>query len=421
MGMNLKKFVNPKFTRTIDLGLLRRLMERHAADPGSGSGAGLNGFDMAVFDAPPASARAAVQEFFMGPEEGYGEGLVSDLHRIAELGHANGLQIILEQARRLGVAIAPEPEEGGGERHQDPKHVALAVFLDHPRVFDAASDMLALAARASLAEFAGLEEGIEAEIDEGSRAAFEQAAAALFEADFQGRYCRVGWYEDGGETNLVVAHGAAITTTPVVEAGAERVISYRPAEHAVLSYSAAGGRLKIGGVPKARQAEMAELFAATILHRLGFFAAADAQNLYTLEPIERTGFGFAFTHDFDPGILRVRIVEAQVDRIGIDPRSGDMRIFHSYLARDGRDNALARLGEVMRGIRFGSDWRLGHIVTRVEIDTGAVRPAKVTVKVKPPSVAAFKRHRFEARIMTLLTRNGLCHDRDARGAAAAAE
>ncbi|GAB4119074.1 MAG: hypothetical protein Kow00104_01280 [Rhodothalassiaceae bacterium] len=409
MGMNLKKFVNPKFTRTIDLGLLRRLLERHAGD--------IHGFDMAVFDGPPEGAREAVQRFFMGPEEGYGEGLVSDLHRIAELGHAHGLQIILEQARRLGFEIVPERDEG----RQDPKHVALAVFLDHPRVFDAASDMLALAAQVSLAEFAGLEEGVEAEIDAVARAAFERAAAILFEADFQGRYCRVGWYEDGSETNLVVAHGAAITTTPVVDQGAERVISYRPAEHAVLSYSADGGRLKIGGVPKARRADMAELFAKTILRRPGFFAGTDAQNLYTLEPIERAGFAFSFQHDFDPGILRVRIVEAQVDRVGIDPRSGKVRIFHSYLARDGRDNALARLGEVMRHVRFGADWRLGHIVTRVEIDTGAARPARVTVKLKPPSVAAFRRHRFEARIMTLLGRNGLCHERDARGAAAAAQ
>lgn len=366
MGMNLKKFVNPKFTRTINLGLMQRLVERHASD--------LDGFDMAVFDGPAGAAREAVQDFFAGPEDGYGEGLVSDLHRIAELGNANGLQLLLEQARRLGVAIAPDRGEDGSERHQDPKHVALAVFLDHPRVFDAASDMLALAARASLAEFAGLEEGIEAEIDDISRAAFEHAAAALFEADFQGRYCRVGWYDDVGEVNLVVAHGATITTTPVVEEGMERVISFRPAEHAVLSYSATAGRLKIGGVPKARQAEMAEFFARTMLQRPGFFAAADAQNLYTLEPIERAGFGFAFHHDFDPGIVRVQIVEVQIDRIGTDPRSGDTRIFHSHLARDSRDNALARLGEVMRHVRFGADWRLGHIALRVQIDTGAARP-----------------------------------------------
>ena len=29
MAKNLKKFVNPKFTRTVDLGLLSRLFERH--------------------------------------------------------------------------------------------------------------------------------------------------------------------------------------------------------------------------------------------------------------------------------------------------------------------------------------------------------------------------------------------------------
>lgn len=41
MAKNLKKFVNPKFTRTVDLGLLSRLFERHRE--------ALNGLDLGVF------------------------------------------------------------------------------------------------------------------------------------------------------------------------------------------------------------------------------------------------------------------------------------------------------------------------------------------------------------------------------------
>ena len=415
MAKNLKKFVNPKFTRTVDLGLLSRLFERHRDV--------LNGLDLGIFrdEAAQDDARSAVQDFFAGPEENYPEGLVADLHRIAELGNAAGLDIILQQAARLGIRLTPEANGDEPETHQDPKHVALCVFLDHPDVFDAASDMMALMARTSLAEFVGRDEGVEAIMDDRAKAEFETAAAAMFEQDLRSNYCRAGWYDDADELVLVIEHGSPITTTDVVQKDQKRVISFRAAEHAVLSYNSTTGLLKIGGVAKARRGDLAELFADKVLGKPEFFAGDDAQNLYTLDPVQRAGFGFAFNHDFDPGIQRVQITEVQVDRVGADPKTGETRTFYSYVARDGRDNALVRLGEMVRGTRLGSDWRLNYIVIRVHFATGGKSAKKVTVKLKPPAHAMFKRQQFEGRIMTLLRRNGLLNDRDAAQAAVAAE
>ena len=99
MAKNLKKFVNPKFVRTVDLVVLRRLLDRHAEN--------LQGLDLSRFGDDPDRTRRRVLNFFAGPEENYPEGLVADLHRIAELGNANGLQLLLEQARRRSVEIAP--------------------------------------------------------------------------------------------------------------------------------------------------------------------------------------------------------------------------------------------------------------------------------------------------------------------------
>ena len=65
---------------------------------------------MAVFDADPATVRPALYDFFSGPEENHPDGLVADLHRIAELGDANGLHLLMEQARRRGVG---EPDLRG--------------------------------------------------------------------------------------------------------------------------------------------------------------------------------------------------------------------------------------------------------------------------------------------------------------------
>ena len=413
MPNNLRKFVSPKFTRTIDPDLMARLFERHRHRLGA--------FDLQALRGAANAARNALEAFFAGPDEHCPEGLVADLHRIAELGTAQGLRLLLAQAKRLGFVIAPEPHSDTADRRLDSKHVALRVFLDHPKVFDAASDMLALTARSSLAEFAGLQEGIEADMSRGARAAFEAAAAKMFEADHCGRYCRVGWYDDADTINLVLIHGSIVRTAAILRGNEEHLLSYRAAENAVLSYSAVTGRIKIGGGTRLRRSALSELFADKMLVRSGFFAGPDAQNLYTLAPIERTGCGFAFQHGFDPAIRKVRIVEAQADRVSVDRFSGTERLAATFVARDDRGFALNQLADAMRSPDFGPDRRLRHIVLRVNIDTGSERPGQITAKITPPARASFNRHRFEERILTLLHRNGLLHDRYADCAAIAAE
>jgi len=413
MARNRKKFANQRFIRTIDLALMRRLLDPHQAT--------LRGLDMAVFDADPAIVRPALYAFFSGPEEHHPEGLVTDLHRIAELGDANGLRLLMEQARRRGVRIIDDEDGAKDEGREDPKHVALRMFLDERELFDAAADTLSYTTLSSYSEFAGLDEGVEVEMTDATCAAFQADAEILLLEELRGGYCRVGWYDDDGEANVVLTHGAILKTTEVIEEGEDRVIRLREAEHAVLSYDPVSGRLKIGGFAKAGRAELAEIFAATMLKRPGFFSAPDAQNLYTLAHVEREGFGFKVDYAFDANIRHVLITAVQVDRIGCDPRSGKTRTLWSHTVRDSRDNALARMGETTRGISFGDDWRINHIVIGVDIEVGDKRPVRVTIKLKPPSLAVFKRHRFEARIMTLLRRNGFVHDREPDRAALAAE
>ena len=54
MGKDIKKFVNIKFLKTIDLGLMRDLMERHAA--------ATDGFDLTMLDGDITSARGKLTE-----------------------------------------------------------------------------------------------------------------------------------------------------------------------------------------------------------------------------------------------------------------------------------------------------------------------------------------------------------------------
>jgi hypothetical protein len=289
--------------------------------------------------------------------------------------------------------------------------------------------MLTLQHFASLAEFIGSEDGVAANLTEQTRAAFAQLAARACEADHRGSYCRVGWYGDGEALRIVVTHGSLLRTTPIVDGETESVISFREAEHVVIAYAAPTGRLEIGGAPKAFWRRIAEGFAATLLGRPGFFAFEDAQNLYTLAPIERAGRDFAFRHGFDPGIRRVRIVEARADRAmsvaGIDAdgvmADGKASPAETITARAVSGSAVSRLVEMIGASLLGASWQLRHVVFRVEFDVPGARPASVTVKLRPPATAAFPRTAYENRIMKLLHCNGLIHDRYADRAAVAAE
>lgn len=414
MARDLKKFVNPKFLKTVNLGLFRRLFERQPA--------ALRGFDLAAFDGDEAEVRDRLKVFFEGTEDELPRGIVADLHHIAELGTENGMHLLQERATARDINIAAPLDPDGNPIPLDPKHFALLAFLDHRPVFDAASDMLARQARSSLAEYVGLDEGIEPRLDDASRAAFEAAAAEMFQRDHRGAFCRVGWYEDGDQTVLVVTHGAPVAVVPVINGDQEDVISYRSVEYAVLAYNVGTGRMGVGGVRKALRAELAEFFAVHMLRRPGFFAGEDCQDLYTLDRIENVGFGFRVNHAFDAGIQQVDIVEVQIDRIGTDPRSGEVAVEAQNVTRDFRGNALTRLNEFGDRVSFSTGrYRIGHIIIRIHFGDGRSRATRVTVKIKPPSLAVFKRQRFEARVMDLLRRNGFCRERQPAEAAAAAE
>lgn len=404
MAGNLKKFINPRFIKTIDLRLMNTLLARHKDK--------LNDFDLSVLNEEEPDAREALGEFLTGSEENYPEGLRADLHRVAELGDKSGLEIIQAQADRHGVDLFPELKVGDEEepnKAHDPKHLALRVFLEHPDLFDAAADQRAMMAADRLQEFAGKERGVAVDLSDDRMKRFEAAIRDLFCEAFQGDYCRVGEYVDDGEINLVIAHGSVVSTMPVVEGQEERVISVRQIKHAVIRYSETTGMLGLARIRKAHQAEIAEIFASEILEKPGFFDGDDARDLYTLSPIEEAGPTFNFDHRYDPVIDRVEITEAAADLM-IPGKGGYLRAARSFRSRDPGGEALKHLAETPAD--FGGSWRLGELVFRVVFKSDAKRQPQVTVKLRPPSVLQFRRTQHEARILTLIERHGLRNERE---------
>lgn len=404
MAANLKKFVNPRFIKTIDLPLMQRLLGRHETE--------FIGFSVRLLEQEEDVARNALTEFLTGLEENYPEGLRADLHRIAELGDSRGLEVILAQSMRAGVDLFPDMQTGDEDAPNgahDPKHIAVRVFLEHPDLFDAAADHVAMMAADRLHEFAGNERGVAVDLTGEKVEVFRARVAALFRNAFQGDYCRVGDYVDGDEINLVIGHGSTVSTMPVVEGQNERVISVRQITHAVVRYSETTGMLGLARIRKAHQAEIAELFAAVILERPGFFSGDGAQDLYTLERVEREGANFRFEHAYDPMIERVEIIEAAADLM-VPGRNGYPRIERSLRSRRIQGDALRHL--LATDARLDREWRLGELVFRIYFRGDGRRQPQVTVKMRPPGVIQFRRTQHEARVLTLIERNGLRIDRD---------
>jgi len=411
MPSDLKKFINPKFLRTIDLDLLAQLFARHGnEEEGPFS-----------FDGDAKAVRQAVSAYFTAPVTEWSEGLIADLHRVADLGTGEGLQLILNETRRQGVVLFPDGCEAAEDApaHQDAKHVALHTYLNHHSVFEAAADFQALRAPTAMAEFRGPERGVSADLTDASLAAFKTALVDLLAEDLHGDYCRLGPYQEKDELNLVVSHGAPVTTTPIVSGDREQIITLRAVKYAALRYVPTEGLLRIGGVARGRQATVAELFSEHIIGRPGFFSGSDARDLYTLEPVSRVGPTFAFNHAHDDRIAKVRILAAAADLYELDNETGDVRLVRSWVSKDGSGAALNHFAG--SEVRFGQAWRLGEMTFRVTFRTEATRPAQVTVRLKPPGTLAFRRTRFEKAIHDLIARNGLEKTHDAALAVDAAE
>lgn len=409
MSQKVRKFINPKFLATADLALMAELFERHAGE--------ITAFDISCLHGDESAGRAALRAFFERAD-GWPEALVADLHRIADLGEGPSIEIMLERARRAGVSLHDGAAEGDAPPQHDPKHLALRLYLHHRTVFEEAADWRAMMAPPGPAEFAGSERGVGADLTREKIDRFRLEIVRIFEADLQGDYCRLGPYQEDGEINMVVSHGSVVSTMPIVRGSDERVVSIRAVRYSVLRYAEETGVLMLAGFAKARQAEIAELFASSILDRPGFFDHSGARQLYALMPIERAGASFAFRHAHDRTIARVAVMAVTSDLMEEDDR-GRRRPAWTIVSKSSAGEAVALLEDTP--VDYSGAWEAGELVFRVWFHGEGKRQSQVTVRLKPPSTLDFKRARFEYQIKTLLERNGFVVDRDADRLVDAAE
>ncbi len=307
MAKNIKNFVNREFAKTVDLDLLKRLLDPFSAKII---------LDWNALPAAEKDKREAIFEFFRSADERLPAELLDALHKIMVLSDVNGARLLQEQAELAGASLVPKDEiEGENDgRHLTPRHLALRAYLEQRPVFERTLDIHAFWAVRSPLELSGDREGVESRHeDEKARTAFAAAASAYFASRYLGRYCDVRWYPEGDEINILVLHGKNAMTANVEENGAERTLTYREIAQDTIRYDVSSGRVKVSANTAAERKKLVALFAEHLIGDADFFEGEDAQRLYTLEPIRLQGEAFRFAHSWDPEVVSIKVKEIQVD------------------------------------------------------------------------------------------------------------
>jgi hypothetical protein len=412
MAKNIKNFVNREFAKTVDLDLLKRLLDPFSAKIT---------LDWNALPAAEKDKREAIFEFFRSADERLPAELLDALHKIMVLSDVNGARLLQEQAELADVSLVPKDEiEGENDgRHLTPRHLALRAYLEQRPVFERTLDIHAFWAVRSPLELSGDREGVESRHeDEKARIAFAAAASAYFASRYLGRYCDVRWYPEADEINILVLHGKNAMTANVEENGAERTLTYREIAQDTIRYDVSSGRVKVSANTAAERKKLVELFAEHLIGDADFFEGEDAQRLYTLEPIRLQGEAFRFAHSWDPEVVSIKVKEIQVDE---GEHEVDGRTRYSPWAMTVRDsrNAVARLVELAPDVDF-QDIRINFVKLEFHFNVEG-KETRILVKVKPHNVASFRDHSFEDRIMEHLERNGIRIARGSMPTAAAAE
>lgn len=411
MKKSIKKFVSREFVKTVDLELLKRLIDKFDAAEK------LKWADLPEED---RERREEIYEIFRGADETFPRKLLDALHRIMMLSNPTGARLLHERAEAAGIKLIPDEElkdENDG-RHLTPRHIALRAFLDHQEIFDQTRKVAAFFFGSKILEFHGTAGTPSRHDSAGAREAFQNAASAYFSERYQGRYCRVSWYDEGEEVRIMVAHGNNATMANVEEDGEEQTRAWREIAEDSIRYHAPSGWAGVMAKTLGDQRQLAALFAEHMLGDADFFKKRENEQLYTLQPVRDQGANFRLRYDWDERVQDVKVQQIVVDD-GEYVLNG--RRHHSPWTLTCKDNhdAIAQLLEMAPDLDL-SEVRVVSIrmVFQFVINEDSF---PVTVRINPPHTATISDRTLEDAIMELLTRNGIRLPRQADTAAIAAE
>jgi hypothetical protein len=341
MRRDLQKFAAKTFFHTVDLRLLRTLLERHAAHLGD------------VLDyftcRSEATTRNVLLAYFSNQREAFPTGLLNDLYRLARLSTDVGFGVLRELADEARVPLLPpEPWSYAERARLTPRHVALRALIDFPDVFADALMRMPFRTIDRPAEFIGEDEWVT--VDLAARLeSLEEAVRAHYHGFYQGKYCTIEHYEDGGALHLLLGHGRARSSRLVVDEEHNEAypVCDREVAHDTLVFVPETGRLFVKARTKVERRCLADTFASVVLRRPMFFQHIDSLDVYTPQPLVDAGGAFR---------MRPRhqdIVSAHLTFVHVARRRPYMARADWSCGMHDPENAVWRLFEQMPGLQLG--------------------------------------------------------------------
>jgi hypothetical protein len=401
MNREMQQFTAKTFFRTVELRLLRQLLERHEGRLQRSWG---------YFECPDEiTTRHALLTFFIESRETFPRELLDDLHRINMLSTDGGREILFELANEVGTALCPpEPWSHYEEARLTPRHIALKVFIDYPGVFADALKRMPFRSSDRPAEFIGEDEQVEVNLDE-SLSDFTEAAHAHYRAIYQGEYCTVEHYEDGGALHLLLGHGKKpISRLAVDEERNEAYpLCFREVAHDTMVFVPETGRIFIKARTDGEKRCLADLFASTLLRRPMFFQHAGSRELYTPRPILNAGREFLM-RPCHQGIHAAFVTYLHVSKmVAYQPRP------EWTVGMYDRTNAVRRMYDDCPNIRWNEvalDQVDFQFILNDRRHPNAPRKRR-TVKLKFPNVLIYDRSTCQAdAILQELAAHGFAND-----------
>lgn len=412
MAKRIRNFVDRAFSRTVDLGLLHRLLIPYL---------GQIDFDWDGLPEDDGKRREAIFGLFARADMRFPAKLQFALYNISTLSTDAGARIIQEIASEAGVDVLSTCRIDGAadDLRFTPRFMALVTWLDHRPIFERALSAAAFLAHSSKLERDAEREDVELRHhDAGVKDGFAEAARLHFAGRYNGHYCDVRWFEEDDLLRVLVLHGSKPETKNVDQEGAEDTLKFREIVQSTIEYDQRRSAISVGSKSATDAKKLVKLFGAHVLGDGDIFEASAREELYTLVPLQRHGERFRFAFDPDGDITHVALREVRIDEAQLTA-TGRLRRSPWFLALGDSENALRRLKDLAPEIEV-ADVRIVHakIDVTIEVDGSEI---VVPVTIRPPRTVSMRDHSHERLILEMLEDNEIRKRRRTDQAAAAAE
>lgn len=412
MAKRIRNFVDRAFSRTVDLGLLHRLLIPYLSQID---------FDWDGLPEDDGKRREAIFGLFARADMRFPAKLQFALYNISTLSTDAGARIIQEIASEAGVDVLSTCRIDGAadDLRFTPRFMALVTWLDHRPIFDRALSAAAFLAHSSKLERDAEREDVELRHhDAGVKDGFAEAARLHFAGRYNGHYCDVRWFEEDDLLRVLILHGSKPETKNVDQEGAEDTLKFREIVQSTIEYDQRRSAIAVGSKSATDAKKLVKLFGAHVLGDGDIFEASAKEELYTLGPLQRQGDKFRFNFEPDGDITHVALREVRIDEAQLTA-TGRLRRSPWFMSLGDSENALRRLKEVAPEIDVG-DVRIVHakIDVTIEVDDSEI---VVPVTIRPPRTVSMRDHSHERIILEMLEDNEIRKRRRTDKAAAAAE